>query len=302
MVDRLGDVEYYVQHINKFTRHGSTSPARGRSAWSTIKVSKYLFAAPFAAMFGWRFADLVARTGGRPSREPLRPDHAGDRPSSRLAMARGRGTEQPRGRLGDLRRGGGRARSAAGPPRCSRPSSRPSSSRRAATVLILTSRRRAGSQPALNEWVRGRRGRALRARSAWATSAIGCALPTGAAPPRASAPPTPRRDRAALARPSSRCCCSFPSYLLAARTHPPSRALDRLRLLRQALGGRHVPARDDRGPMLVITGHRPRSCGRRPTPPDAWRRLGDGRRSARRAMPAPAEWPARRSAGRGRSR
>jgi 2-polyprenyl-3-methyl-5-hydroxy-6-metoxy-1,4-benzoquinol methylase len=59
-VDRLGDVEYYVQHINKFT------PSRleqllGELGLTQVDVTKYLFAAPFAALFGWRFADLVSR-------------------------------------------------------------------------------------------------------------------------------------------------------------------------------------------------------------------------------------------------
>jgi 2-polyprenyl-3-methyl-5-hydroxy-6-metoxy-1,4-benzoquinol methylase len=60
MVDRLGDVEYYVQHINKFT------PPRLQTLLEDlglveVRVRKYLFAAPFAALFGWRSADLVAR-------------------------------------------------------------------------------------------------------------------------------------------------------------------------------------------------------------------------------------------------
>lgn len=60
IVDRLGEVEYYVQHINKFTPprlHALLSGLRLRD----VKVSKHLFAAPFAALLGWRFADLVAR-------------------------------------------------------------------------------------------------------------------------------------------------------------------------------------------------------------------------------------------------
>jgi 2-polyprenyl-3-methyl-5-hydroxy-6-metoxy-1,4-benzoquinol methylase len=60
IVDRLGDVEYYVQHINKFR------PARLRSLFEDlglqdVQVTKYLFAAPFAALFGWRFADRISR-------------------------------------------------------------------------------------------------------------------------------------------------------------------------------------------------------------------------------------------------
>jgi SAM-dependent methyltransferase len=60
LVNRFGDVEYYVQHINKFT------PPRLHSLLTDlglrdVQVSKNLFAAPFAAAFGWRFADLVSR-------------------------------------------------------------------------------------------------------------------------------------------------------------------------------------------------------------------------------------------------
>jgi SAM-dependent methyltransferase len=60
LVDRLGDVEYYVQHINKLTpsRLGSLL---GDLGLQNVHVSKYLFASPFAALFGWRFADLVSR-------------------------------------------------------------------------------------------------------------------------------------------------------------------------------------------------------------------------------------------------
>ena len=59
-VDRLGDVEYYVQHINKF-RPGRLRALLEDLGLVDVQVSKYLFAAPFAAIFGWRFADLVSR-------------------------------------------------------------------------------------------------------------------------------------------------------------------------------------------------------------------------------------------------
>lgn len=60
LVDRFGDVEYYVQHINKFNR------ARFRGLVEEIglrdvSVRAYLAAAPFSAAFGWQTADLVAR-------------------------------------------------------------------------------------------------------------------------------------------------------------------------------------------------------------------------------------------------
>jgi 2-polyprenyl-3-methyl-5-hydroxy-6-metoxy-1,4-benzoquinol methylase len=60
IVDRVGDVEYYVQHINKFTPSTLQALLEDMGLLE-VQVSKYLFAAPFAALFGWRFADLVAR-------------------------------------------------------------------------------------------------------------------------------------------------------------------------------------------------------------------------------------------------
>lgn len=60
VVDRLGDVEYYVQHINKLTPPSFRNLLEGLGMID-VEVSRYLFAAPFAAMFGWRMADLVAR-------------------------------------------------------------------------------------------------------------------------------------------------------------------------------------------------------------------------------------------------
>jgi SAM-dependent methyltransferase len=60
IVDRVGDVEYYVQHVNKFTtrRFREQLEALGLRE---VRVRKYLFAAPFAAILGWRFADVIAR-------------------------------------------------------------------------------------------------------------------------------------------------------------------------------------------------------------------------------------------------
>lgn len=60
IVDRLGDVEYYVQHINKFTRSQVRNLAN-RLGLVEVEVRAYLFAAPFAAALGWRTADRVAR-------------------------------------------------------------------------------------------------------------------------------------------------------------------------------------------------------------------------------------------------
>ncbi len=60
VVDRLGDVEYYVQHVNKF-RPDSLKALLADLGLVDVQVSNFLFASPFAAAFGWRFADLVAR-------------------------------------------------------------------------------------------------------------------------------------------------------------------------------------------------------------------------------------------------
>jgi 2-polyprenyl-3-methyl-5-hydroxy-6-metoxy-1,4-benzoquinol methylase len=60
LVDRLGDVEYYVQHINKYTRSRLRTQLE-ELGLREVEVKPYLFAAPFAAALGWRTADLVAR-------------------------------------------------------------------------------------------------------------------------------------------------------------------------------------------------------------------------------------------------
>jgi 2-polyprenyl-3-methyl-5-hydroxy-6-metoxy-1,4-benzoquinol methylase len=60
VVDRLGDVEYYVQHVNQF-RPDRLRALLVRLGLVDIRVRKFLFLAPFAAMFGWRFADRVSR-------------------------------------------------------------------------------------------------------------------------------------------------------------------------------------------------------------------------------------------------
>jgi SAM-dependent methyltransferase len=60
IVDRLGDVDYYVQHINKFTPRRLQLLLEDLGLLE-VQVSKYLFASPFAALLGWRLADLVSR-------------------------------------------------------------------------------------------------------------------------------------------------------------------------------------------------------------------------------------------------
>ena len=64
-VDRLGDVEYYVQHINKFTRGRLRSLCEDLGL-EGVEVKPYLFVAPFAAALGWSAADRVARIEAGP--------------------------------------------------------------------------------------------------------------------------------------------------------------------------------------------------------------------------------------------
>jgi SAM-dependent methyltransferase len=60
MVDRLGDVSYYVQHINKFNRGRFRDLLRDLGL-RDVEVHSYLAFAPFSAALGWRLADRVAR-------------------------------------------------------------------------------------------------------------------------------------------------------------------------------------------------------------------------------------------------
>jgi len=60
IVDRLGEVEYYVQHINRLTPAKLVRQLEAVGL-REVRVRKYLFLAPFAACFGWRFADRISR-------------------------------------------------------------------------------------------------------------------------------------------------------------------------------------------------------------------------------------------------
>lgn len=60
LLNRLGEVDYRRQHINRFDRQRLRS-ALQRAGFAAITLEAYQFAAPFAAALGWRFADLVAR-------------------------------------------------------------------------------------------------------------------------------------------------------------------------------------------------------------------------------------------------
>jgi 2-polyprenyl-3-methyl-5-hydroxy-6-metoxy-1,4-benzoquinol methylase len=65
LVDRLGEVQYYVQHINKFTRPRLRALLEDLGL-REVKVNAYLAFAPFSAILGWRFADLVGRIEAGP--------------------------------------------------------------------------------------------------------------------------------------------------------------------------------------------------------------------------------------------
>ena len=72
IVDRVGDVEYYVQHINRFTRPRFRELLEGLGL-AEVQVDAYLALAPFSAIFGWRFADRVARVEAGLHRAGSRP-------------------------------------------------------------------------------------------------------------------------------------------------------------------------------------------------------------------------------------
>jgi hypothetical protein len=60
LVDRLGELNYAPQHINRFT------PRRLRQlledlALDDVRVRPYLAFAPFTAPLGWRVADICAQ-------------------------------------------------------------------------------------------------------------------------------------------------------------------------------------------------------------------------------------------------
>jgi ubiquinone/menaquinone biosynthesis C-methylase UbiE len=59
-VNRLGDVSYEEQHVSPFTRETLEHTLR-RAGFSDVRVTGYLFAAPFAAALHWRLADVIAR-------------------------------------------------------------------------------------------------------------------------------------------------------------------------------------------------------------------------------------------------
>jgi 2-polyprenyl-3-methyl-5-hydroxy-6-metoxy-1,4-benzoquinol methylase len=60
VINRVSDVTYDFQHINKFHRERLADLLRGHGL-TDVRVEPYLFVAPFAAGLGWRLADRVAR-------------------------------------------------------------------------------------------------------------------------------------------------------------------------------------------------------------------------------------------------
>jgi 2-polyprenyl-3-methyl-5-hydroxy-6-metoxy-1,4-benzoquinol methylase len=60
VINRVSDVTYDFQHINKFTPKRLEGLLESHGL-ARVRVEPYLFMAPFAAAAGWRLADGVAR-------------------------------------------------------------------------------------------------------------------------------------------------------------------------------------------------------------------------------------------------
>ena len=60
LLNRVGDVSYEDQHINKFNKRRLRATLE-TAGFKNINVRSYLFAAPFAAALGWRFADFFEK-------------------------------------------------------------------------------------------------------------------------------------------------------------------------------------------------------------------------------------------------
>jgi ubiquinone/menaquinone biosynthesis C-methylase UbiE len=60
LLNRVGDVSYEDQHINKFNKQRLRNTLE-TAGFKNIDVRSYLFAAPFAAALGWRFSDFVEK-------------------------------------------------------------------------------------------------------------------------------------------------------------------------------------------------------------------------------------------------
>jgi 2-polyprenyl-3-methyl-5-hydroxy-6-metoxy-1,4-benzoquinol methylase len=60
LLNRVGDVSYEDQHINKFNKQRLRHTMKA-AGFRNIDVRSYLFAAPFAAALGWGFADIIEK-------------------------------------------------------------------------------------------------------------------------------------------------------------------------------------------------------------------------------------------------
>ncbi len=60
LVNRMGAVSYEDQHINHFTKP-RLEELLAKTGVCSVKVTCYMFAAPFAAAAGWGFSDLIKR-------------------------------------------------------------------------------------------------------------------------------------------------------------------------------------------------------------------------------------------------
>ena len=60
VLNRAGEVSYEEQHITHFTRRRFGAILK-QAGFAEVDVGRYQWLAPFAAAFGWKFADFVAR-------------------------------------------------------------------------------------------------------------------------------------------------------------------------------------------------------------------------------------------------
>ena len=60
VVNRLGEVSYEGQHVTHYRRE-TLSSLLHEAGFANVQVERFQFLAPFAAVLGWRTADIVAR-------------------------------------------------------------------------------------------------------------------------------------------------------------------------------------------------------------------------------------------------
>jgi 2-polyprenyl-3-methyl-5-hydroxy-6-metoxy-1,4-benzoquinol methylase len=60
LVNKLGDVSYEEQHINKFTNNRLVNLLQ-KIGLQNVQVSGYMFASPFGAALGWKISDAIEK-------------------------------------------------------------------------------------------------------------------------------------------------------------------------------------------------------------------------------------------------